>query len=579
MASISETELQRRLRALEKKAPSGGTSYVGGSAPTGTNYENGDTHYDSVLNNLWLFNDGTWNLTSKQLHIYYADNVTNVNSDGTVNAQNDVTGFSQTPFDSGGTQKAWRGLWWGPTDVASTDPTDYEWTLTSGEAGDTPSYTRYYTTYPGLLSELGDPDNAGTGVTWTAFTGTAPSTAYWVAEKFTVGTDVSPWAIYPVQAKEGGFPLIKYVVSGSNMPTLGDSTWVADVIEAVEYHTGRDYSNQKELGLGTVASIKYDNGTLRGKYTIVNGSDTWVAPDSFIDGDLIVEQTIAGDSIQANTIQASHLAATAITTSQLATVELTADNITSGTMSGNHIYGGVMEAVTIVAGTIDVGYLKAVVIDEGSVTIDTNSANKKYYVNGVSDADNVTGSSGSAKASLNIRSHNNSGTYDPATGFVEGGPAWRYKDEFVTPSGSGSFDMGSIGTTTFTRSTGTVTAGTITLKIYEGNTVKHTQSQAIELQSSTSPSTVNQTISVTAGAFTFSFNHTYIREYDSDPYWYATYVRQGAQTCSGNITCSSSGYEYDSTSDVGVGFELIYTPSSASSGDVNVTIEDEAENS
>lgn len=310
MARISETELQRRLKALEKKSPPGGTSYVGNSSPTGTNYVNGDTHYDSVLNNLWLFNDGTWTLTSKQLHIYYADNVTNVNADGTVNSQNDVTGFSQTPFDSGGNQKAWRGLWWGPTDVASTDPTDYEWTLTSGEAGDTPSYTRYYTTYPGLLSELGDPDNTVSGVTWTLFTGTAPSTAYWVAEKFTVGTDVSPWAIYPVQAKEGGIPFVRATKAGYNKPTLGDSTWITDAVAAVSSFTGRSYSNQKEFGYGTVVVIEYDNGKLAGKYTRSGSSDTWVDPAEFIDGDLVVDGTIAAEKIQATSIDATKIVVT-----------------------------------------------------------------------------------------------------------------------------------------------------------------------------------------------------------------------------------------------------------------------------
>ena len=588
MARISETELQRRLKALEKKAPSGGTSYVGNSSPTGTNYVDGDTHYDSVLNNLWLFNDGTWTLTSKQLHIYYADNVSNVNSDGTVNAQNDVTGFSQTPFDTSGTQKAWRGLWWGPTDVASTDPTDYEWTLTSGEngqdgadgvdgtdgndgnsvaqltvfkrsssaastptggsynfstnvitpptgwstsvpsgtdpvysshaiasvsgstgtdssltwsspeiiskngddgsdgsngtdgtsvyttsvfrrqstspstplantgsfnfttnvltaptgnpssetwstsvpagtdplyaceatfsiSGDTgtdstvtwstpvkvvedgadgndglstylfsifkrsstalntptggsynftsnsataptgwstsvpsgtdpvytsttlasvqgptgtdssltwsyptilakdgesPTYTRYYTDYPGLLSELGDPDNAGTGVTWTAFTGSAPSSAYWVAEKFVIGTDVSPWAIYPVQAKEGGIPFVRSTKAGYNKPTLGDSTWITDAVAAVSSFTGRSYSNQKEFGYGTVVVIEYDNGKLAGKYTRSGTSDTWVDPAEFIDGDLVVDGTIAAEKIQAASIDATKIVVT-----------------------------------------------------------------------------------------------------------------------------------------------------------------------------------------------------------------------------------------------------------------------------
>ncbi len=66
MAKISETELQRRLRALETRGPSGGTAYIGTTDPSGTNYVDGDTHYDSVLNNLWIFNGGAWALSNKQ---------------------------------------------------------------------------------------------------------------------------------------------------------------------------------------------------------------------------------------------------------------------------------------------------------------------------------------------------------------------------------------------------------------------------------------------------------------------------------------------------------------------------------
>jgi hypothetical protein len=135
MAKISETELQRRLRSLEKRVPeggAGGSSYVGVSDPSGTNYNEGDTHYDSDLNNLWVFSGDEWELSSKQLHIRYANTIVNVSSTGTVSNQNQVTGFSIEPFTTAGDQKLWRGLWWGSSRVASTDPTDYEWTYTSG---------------------------------------------------------------------------------------------------------------------------------------------------------------------------------------------------------------------------------------------------------------------------------------------------------------------------------------------------------------------------------------------------------------------------------------------------------------
>jgi hypothetical protein len=134
MAKISETELQRRLRSLENRVPaggSGGSSYVGTSEPSGTNYDEGDSHYDSTLNNLWIFSEGDWDLSNKQLHWRYATSVTGVDDDGKVANQNQVTGFSDEPFYNEG-QKLWRGFWWGSSLIASTDPTDYEWSYTSG---------------------------------------------------------------------------------------------------------------------------------------------------------------------------------------------------------------------------------------------------------------------------------------------------------------------------------------------------------------------------------------------------------------------------------------------------------------
>jgi len=132
MAKISETELQRRLRSLERGAGSGSNSFSGTADPTNnSSYSDNDTFFNTTDNNLWIFSGGTWDLSNKQLHIRYADDVTNVNTSGYVPAQLDVTAFSELPFSASGEQKPWRGLYWGST-LASTDPTDYEWTHTSG---------------------------------------------------------------------------------------------------------------------------------------------------------------------------------------------------------------------------------------------------------------------------------------------------------------------------------------------------------------------------------------------------------------------------------------------------------------
>ena len=132
MASISETELQRRLRSLERGVGFGANSYSGIVDPAANgSYKENDTYYNAATNNLWIFSGGAWSLANKQLHIRYADTVTNVSEQGLAANQVDVVQFSELPFSPSGVQKPWRGLWWGSV-VASTDPTDYEWTYTSG---------------------------------------------------------------------------------------------------------------------------------------------------------------------------------------------------------------------------------------------------------------------------------------------------------------------------------------------------------------------------------------------------------------------------------------------------------------
>jgi len=306
MATISETELQRRLRALERSTGGVQKIFVSDIDPSGTGYADGDTHYNSATGNLWLFSNGSWGLSVTRLHIRYADSVTNLNTAGIAPAQNDITGFSILPYTAGGVQKAYRGLWFGGA-VASTDPTDYEWTLTAGESGAVPTYERYYSTTAGLLSQMGDPDTVMTGVTWVSISGAAPSTAYWIAERFTIDGVVSAWQVYPVQAKDGGIPFVTYTKSGYNMPTLGDSTWIADAVVAVSNFTGRVYTNQKEFGYGTTVVITYDDGKLYGTLKRSGGADVWSPPASFIDGNLIVDGTVAAQHIAATSIDATKL--------------------------------------------------------------------------------------------------------------------------------------------------------------------------------------------------------------------------------------------------------------------------------
>ena len=330
-----------------------------------SNLQDGSLYYDYTNLNLYVFNgvDNTWKGSATQLHIRYASNVTNINGSGNVPSASDVTDFSVQPYNASGVQFKFRGLHFGNI-IASTDPTDYEWTLTSGSA---PTFERRYSLTAGLLSEMGDPTNPGTGITWR--TGTIPSTAYWIAERFTVDDVVSSWQVYPVQAKDSGIPFVSYIKSGYNKPALNSATWSADTVIAVSSFTGRSYTNQKEFGYGTVVVITYDNGKLAGKFKNVSGTDTWVAPGTLLDGDLIVDGTIATDKIQANSINASKLlitgtgaitastisadvagaAAAAITASTNALAVVTSNIYTTNT---TEINGGKVTTGSILAGQI-----------------------------------------------------------------------------------------------------------------------------------------------------------------------------------------------------------------------------------
>lgn len=355
MAKISETELQRRLKALEKSKGSSPKILVSNTDPAGTGYADGSEHYNSTTGNLFIFSGLAWNLSSNKLHIRYATAVTNLSSAGIAPSQGDVIGFSELPYTSGGVQRDYRGLFFGGA-TASTDPTDYEWTLTAGESGAVPTYERHYSTTAGLSEEMGNPTTPGSGVTWVVTLNSAPSTAYWVAERFTISGIVSAWQIYPVQAKDGGLPFVNYTKAGFNMPVLGDSTWIADAVIAVSSFTGRTYTNQKEFGYGTVVVITYDNGKLYGTYKRSGVSDTWLPPTSFIDGDLIVDGTVAADHLQANSVGADKIQAGAITVDKVQAAAITSEKITmdgpiefNSTSSGLHwnkdaygdgLYGG-----------------------------------------------------------------------------------------------------------------------------------------------------------------------------------------------------------------------------------------------
>ena len=293
MATISETELQRRLRALENSNSqgSGGAGIAVTFNPAGAIERVGDQY----------------EYTSDHIYIAYASTISNDEA-GIVPNQSDVTGFQYTPFDSSGTLLSYRGIYKSKSVYASGDPTDYVWediTTISGFA----ISERYYTVSSVMLAFLGSPTVLKEGVTWVYLPSgsSVPSTAIYIAERFSIGGVASDWSISPIQNTGAFFIIANGTIVGRNKPVLGSSEWVADAVATVTSFTGRPYSTQRELGYGTVVTIDYDDGKLSGLFKKNGAVDTWVSSGTFIDGDLMVDGTIRAPAIAAGAISASKL--------------------------------------------------------------------------------------------------------------------------------------------------------------------------------------------------------------------------------------------------------------------------------
>jgi hypothetical protein len=281
MSKISETELQRRLSKVEQ-----GVKQV--KSP--------------------IANNGTsWVPTTNNLYIAYASALTNLGTDGTIPNQSDATDFGFSPFNATGVLHAYRGRLVTTSTYASGDPTDYIWELTSATVSSS-SYVRYYTDNDGLLVDLGDPDNPGAGITWTSIApATAiPSSAFWLADQYTIEGAVSSWQIYQVKisSSQANVGIISYTKAGSNKPVLDDATWKTDVLIAATAFTGLTYSLHTELGYGATVVITYDDGKLFGTLKDVATVATWVTTPDFIDGDIVVDGTVIASKLSVNEISA-----------------------------------------------------------------------------------------------------------------------------------------------------------------------------------------------------------------------------------------------------------------------------------
>ena len=333
MAKITETELQRRLR----KATLSGGSKGATASKVGDTWE----HRDAVL------------------YLAYADSLTNLDSSSmTIPNQSDAIGFSFTPFNPTGTLRRWRGYLFSKSMYASGDPTDYIWedvTATSSAV----TFVRYYSDDYWLEAYMGDPTNPAPNVTWTLVpTGNAvPSTAFWVAEKYTFNNVESAWVLFRVKSRDVGTPLATYTITGRNKPALSSTQWAADTLVAMSSFTGASYASCKEFGYGTAVVITYDDGKQFGLWKQnSSGVGEWVAPAEFIDGDLLVDGTINADKLMANSIQASHITVTgpnAVVPSTIGAV-LPADIAAAVNSNSTKIEGGKITTGSIGAAHITV---------------------------------------------------------------------------------------------------------------------------------------------------------------------------------------------------------------------------------
>ena len=229
MAKISETELQKRLRKLEKEANT-----------TSAMVERVGDQYQ---------------YTQTYIYIAYASALANL-SNGSITNQSDATTFQYEPYDANGNLLAYRGYFLSKSVYASGDPTDYTWESTSGDVGFTSS-ERYFTTSAGLENTLGTPTKPGTGITWTVINaGTAvPASAVWLAVRHTINDITSNWVIVPYGAHVNTTVIADDAVTGAKISSA--TTITAGTGNNVGVLDGADSTYRIYAGHATPASAPF----------------------------------------------------------------------------------------------------------------------------------------------------------------------------------------------------------------------------------------------------------------------------------------------------------------------------------
>ncbi len=333
-------EIERRLKKLEKE----------------------DSSVKSLVTNV---GDNTYEWTEEYTWIAYASDINNASSEGVITSQQDAVDFSFGAISEIGVPFGWLGYWTTKSLVQSGDPTDYIWTdLTVSTPAS--SIALYYTESTGLLPAVGNPTYPGAGITWTSFSGSTPASAFWVATQYTINGTKTPWRIIPVRTKQADLGLIIHTISGRNKPTMNDSVWKADAITAISTFTGNTYSTTNEMGFGTVIGITYDNGKLFGMLKKVSGVATWVTTSTFIDGELLVTETVVTDKIAANAITGAKISS--------------ATTITAGTGNNVGVLDGADNTYRIYAGHATPASAPFRVAQDGTVTIESAASGSRLVI-------------------------------------------------------------------------------------------------------------------------------------------------------------------------------------------------------
>ena len=223
MATISETELQKRLHKLEYNSST--------SSPlvqrVGDQYE----------------------YTRDYVYVAYASSLTSLGNDGKIANQSDATGFQYSPYTTGGVLLTYMGHFISRSVHPSGDPTDYIWESTAGNTGFIAS-ERQYSTSTDLKINIGDPQTKP--LLWATLTAVeaVPSTAIWLAERHQLNYVYSSWDVTPIS---------NYV--STTFLTTGAVT--ADKIGANEVKAGKiDVDDKIQLGNVNDSGVYYNKTTL-----------------------------------------------------------------------------------------------------------------------------------------------------------------------------------------------------------------------------------------------------------------------------------------------------------------------------